>query len=126
VAGVVNRCDHIGSRRGEEHQCVLPAGHGVPLHQYGALAKVSGKRQQQNYEYLKLRDTYLADHPQCMFPLGCHRKANVVHHMRGRQGARLLDQSWWAASCVPHNDYAETNTGEALAIGWLFRVEGAA
>jgi hypothetical protein len=90
------------------------------------MRQVSPKRRAQNDEYLKLRETFLKDRPQCQFPLGCHKRSEVVHHMRGREGERLLDRSWWAASCVEHNDFAETRTGDALAIGWLFRVEGAA
>jgi hypothetical protein len=58
-----------------------------------------------------------------MFP-GCGQPATELHHRRGRRGARLLDQAWWAASCATHNDFAETHTGESLDIGWLVRIEG--
>jgi len=87
---------------------------------------VSKKRARQLREYRPLRDAFLAAHPWCQFPAGCGQATTELHHKRGRRGLRLLDQAWWAASCAFHNDYAETHTGEALAIGWLVRIEGAA
>lgn len=87
---------------------------------------VSKKRAAQMRQYRKLAAAFLEGHPRCEFPAGCEAFATDVHHRRGRSGARLLDTDWWAASCRFHNDYAETRTGEALAIGWLIRIEGAA
>jgi hypothetical protein len=84
------------------------------------------KRAQQMREYGKLVGPFLAGRSQCEFPAGCEARATAVHHRRGRFGLRLLDVDWWAASCDFHNDFAETRTGEALAIGWLIRIEGAA
>lgn len=85
---------------------------------------VSPKRARQLRVYRPARDAYLTEHPWCEFP-DCTAPSEVLHHKRGRRGMRLLDQAWWAASCNFHNDYAETNTGAALAIGWLVRIEGA-
>jgi hypothetical protein len=62
---------------------------------------------------------FLEAHPRCQFPLGCGAPSVDVHHRRGREGLRLLDERYWAASCRFHNDYAETRTGAALACGWL-------
>jgi hypothetical protein len=86
------------------------------------MRRVSLKRQRELRTYKRLRERFLADYLWCEFP-GCQRPAAVVHHRRGRFGGRLNDVEWWAASCVEHNDYAETNTGEALACGWLIRIE---
>lgn len=85
---------------------------------------VSPKRAKQLREYTKLRHRFLDANPWCSFPLGCDRPTAVVHHRRGRFGARLNDTAWWAASCVEHNDFAETHTGESIRIGWLIRIEG--
>jgi hypothetical protein len=90
------------------------------------LAAVSRKRAGQNRTYTTLRARFLADHVRCEFPLGCPRPAEVVHHARGRRGKRLLDTTWWRAACVFHNDFAEDHTGEALACGWLVRIEAKA
>jgi len=85
---------------------------------------VSLQRAREMRLYKRLRVKFLEGHPWCEFPGGCNRPTAVVHHRRGRFGARLNDVSWWAASCIPHNDFAETNTAEALRIGWLVRIEG--
>ena len=66
---------------------------------------------------------FLTEHDRCEFPLGCDKPSTVCHHKRGRFGRRLLDKRYWAGSCSFHNDFAETHTGEALACGWLIRIE---
>jgi hypothetical protein len=77
---------------------------------------------------MTVRSLYLSAHPQCEFPGdgGCRQQATEIQHRRGRRGDRLLDVGWWAASCHDHNMWAEEHTGEALACGWLVRIEGAA
>lgn len=87
---------------------------------------ISLNRQRQIRTYRKQRERFLDAHPWCQFPDGCDRPTAVVHHRRGRFGSRLNDVEWWAASCVEHNDYAETHTGHSLEIGWLVRIEGVA
>jgi hypothetical protein len=86
------------------------------------LRAVSPRRARQLRRYSGLRAQFLESRPWCQFP-GCEQRAVVVHHRRGRSGDRLTDVEWWAASCVEHNDFAETRTGEALTSGWLTRVE---
>lgn len=90
------------------------------------LRPVSARRRRELAEYTKLRRAFLEGRARCEFPEGCHARSAEVHHKRGREGARLLDVDWWAASCSYHNAYAETHTGHALAIGWLVRIEASA
>lgn len=85
---------------------------------------VSKKRQRENRTYAELRRDYLEQHPMCESPALCGQPATEIQHRRGRFGARLLDVSWWAASCRSCNERAETDTGWALATGWLVRIEG--
>lgn len=85
---------------------------------------VSKKRAQQLREYSKLRVPFLAAHPSCESPLDCGQPSTEIQHRRGRRGLRLLDVEWWSASCSPCNQLAETDTGWALATGWLVRIEG--
>lgn len=85
----------------------------------------SPKRAAQMRRYIPAMRAYLDSHARCEFP-GCGKPSAVLHHKRGRSGARLLDERWWAASCHEHNQWAETNTAAALAVGWLVRIEGAA
>lgn len=80
------------------------------------------KRQRQIREYIPLAEMFLEDNRCCEFPT-CPERSTVVHHSRGRFGRRLLDQRFWKASCNYHNQYAETNTGESLAVGWLLPIE---
>lgn len=82
------------------------------------------KRQRQIREYIPLAEAFLEENTNCQFP-DCELPSEVVHHQRGRFGSRLLDQRFWAASCDEHNNYAETDTGAALACNWLIRIEGA-
>ncbi len=90
------------------------------------IARVSKKRRRQLTEYAKLRLVFLAEHERCEWPAGCTQQATTVQHRRGREGERLLDVEWWAASCWPHNAWAEEHTGAALEMGWLVPTEGAA
>lgn len=85
---------------------------------------VSKKRAAQMREYMKLRGPFLAARPWCESPWDCGQPSTEVQHRRGRRGERLLDVEWWAASCRDCNDRAETETGEALRLGWLVRIEG--
>lgn len=87
---------------------------------------VSKKRQRELRVYKSCRLAYLEQHPRCEFPLGCDEPSTEIQHRRGRRGLRLLDVTWWAASCHGHNQWAEEHTGEAIDCGWLVRIEGAA
>lgn len=84
----------------------------------------SPERQREMRAYIPMVEQFLTDNDTCQFPQGCPQPATCVHHTRGRRGWRLLYVPWWKASCDHHNNYAETNTGEALACGWLLRIEG--
>jgi hypothetical protein len=81
------------------------------------------KRQRQIREFIPQAEAFLAENPRCQFP-GCTLPSTVVHHSRGRRGWRLLHRPWWKASCAPHNQFAEDETGAALECGWLLRIEG--
>jgi hypothetical protein len=78
--------------------------------------QVSRKRARQLRLYKPLARDFLTGHPVCEWPPGCEARAVCVHHRRGRFGERLLDTDYWAASCAFHNEFAETHTGEALAV----------
>ena len=95
------------------------------LQRRSRLRAVSPKRRRELVEYERLHVGFLAGRTICEFPLGCIARSTVVHHRRGRFGARLLDVDWWAASCNFHNELAETQTGAALACGWLVPIEAA-
>lgn len=79
---------------------------------------VSDTRREQLAVYRPQRDAFLEAHPFCF---RCGKRRTCLHHRMGKVGALLLDQRYWAASCAECNDLAETNTGLALAEGWLLR-----
>ena len=69
---------------------------------------------------------FLEANPFCQHPtnhLDQPVRSEVVHHRRGRFGKRLLDQRYWAASCVPCNAEPEDDTGKSLECGWLLKIE---
>lgn len=74
--------------------------------------------------YIPERDAFLSENRWCEYPLGCGRPSVVLHHRWGRNGERLRDQEWWAASCDDHNIRAEDETGEARACKWLLDLNG--
>ena len=86
----------------------------------------SKKREAMFRIYRKRVALYLIEHSWCEYPLGCGKRSTSVQHRRGRFGQRLLDETWWAASCADHQMLAEDRTGEALECGWLVRIEGIA
>lgn len=92
------------------------------------MRRVSKKRAVALRLYAKRRKEFLSqpENETCAFPLGCTERATTVQHLRGRRGWRLLHEPWWTPSCLHHNLWAEDNTGEALAIGWLHKIEGVA
>lgn len=100
-------------RRTEIRSAVLPgerrpAGRGLPAR--------SPKRRAQEREYDRLKGPWLAERPYCQ---RCGEPSVCVHHRAGREGLRLIEQRWWAASCAACNDFAETDTGAALDERWL-------
>ncbi|HZQ33757.1 MAG TPA: hypothetical protein VFB19_18745 [Mycobacterium sp.] len=97
-----------------------------PLQRRTKLRARSPKRAADMRAYGREVEAFLAEpeHATCEFPLGCASRSTAVHHRRGRFGRRLRDQRWWAGTCAFHNAYAEDHTGEALACGWLLRIEG--
>lgn len=99
-----------------------------PLQRRTRLKARSVKQAARERIYSKRREEFLSlpENKTCAFPLGCTERATTIQHLRGRFGWRLNYVPWWAPSCWPHNEWAEDNTGEALAIGWLHRIEGAA
>jgi hypothetical protein len=81
------------------------------------LKPVSTKRAKQNRVYSARRLVFLEAWPQCQFPLGCTNAATEVHHMRGRVGGLLLDESLWLALCHDCHVNVTEHPTFALAVG---------
>lgn len=114
MARAVN-CPHITHRRGEVHRCVLPAGHRVPLHQYGGMPRVGMRRSREEREYTRLRAAFLEGRPVC--ELCEEARATEVHHMCGRTGSLYLDVNLWKALCHDCHAWATEHPLEAIRVG---------
>jgi hypothetical protein len=85
---------------------------------------VSKKRAALMRVYSKRAAEFLAEHPRCA---RCPQRATEVHHMAGRIGARLLDESRWMALCRTCHRWATEHPAAAIELGVsLPRVGGAA
>lgn len=67
-------------------------------------------------EYLKKKKVYLKDNPNCQFP-GCKKKANDLHHKRGRVGDLLTDERYFLGLCRDHHNWVHLNPIAALEMG---------
>jgi 5-methylcytosine-specific restriction endonuclease McrA len=86
--------------------------------------RVSRKRAAAMRVYRKRAAEFLTEHPQCAI---CRQRATEVHHMAGRIGPRLLDESRWMALCRDCNRFVTEQPALAIEMGWsLPRVGGAA
>jgi hypothetical protein len=83
----------------------------------------TSRRAGQEREYAKLRLVFLEENPGCQagpgaLPrAGCTAWATQVHHMAGRDGYRLLDQSRWRALCGPCHVWVTEHPFEAFEVG---------
>jgi hypothetical protein len=84
------------------------------------IKKLSEKRQKvQTKEYLPLVREILKKNPNCRIqsPV-CTTKAQGLHHLAGRVGAKLTDKKYLIPACNPCNDFVERNPPWARANGF--------
>ena len=84
------------------------------------IAPRSSKRAKQEREYLKKRSSYLLSSPLCKAKLQniCTTHATDVHHMQGRIGNLLTDETKFLAVCRACHDWIETHPIEAKEMGF--------
>lgn len=85
-----------------------------------AVKRIKPKRAVQQREYSVLRLEFLAEHPFCK---PCHdggatTPATEIHHMAGREGERLCDDSKFLETCRNCHDWIEANPVEAMLKGY--------
>jgi hypothetical protein len=84
---------------------------------------VSKKRAALMRVYRKRAAEFLAERPQCAI---CRQRATEVHHMAGRVGPLLLDESRWMPLCRDCHRWATEHPAAAIEQGIsLPRVGGA-
>lgn len=54
----------------------------------------------------------------CAFP-GCERRADDVHHTRGRVGKLLVDSRFWKPVCRHHHNWIRDNVPAARRLGLI-------
>lgn len=102
-----------------------PLARRTPLRRTGGLRARSPKRAAEERSYSQARRRFLAERSRCQAALdGCSGAATDVHHMRGRDGARLLDEQWWAALCRPCHRYVTDHPEHARALGLAYHRNG--
>jgi len=95
-----------------------PLGHGKKRK---PLKARSPKRQAQYDKYNPEREQFLKENPVCQID-GCDRESTDVHHMKKRNGVRLLDKSKWMAACRLCNSRAEDYPEWAFENGYKLHV----
>lgn len=82
------------------------------------IKKVSDNRKELNKEYYKDAKLFIKENPLCQLQMnGCTKKAQHVHHVKGRIGKLLMEKKYWKASCDHCNLQAEVRDQEAREAG---------
>ena len=84
------------------------------------IAQRSPKRMSQEREYSKKRKSFLLSSPLCQakLPNTCTTHATDVHHMQGRIGKLLTDETKFLAVCRSCHDWIEMHPIEAKELGF--------
>lgn len=88
------------------------------------LHRRSKKLQSEMRKYRKEKAEFLEKNIWCEFPASdgrpsCLNRSVDVHHINGREGKKLRDQSNWVAVCRFCHDYIHNNGKEARRLGIL-------
>lgn len=67
-------------------------------------------------EYRKIRDKFLKENPNCMFP-ECESRATDLHQGAGRLGEKLTDVKYFKALCRHHHQIIEKSPEFAKSLG---------
>ncbi len=76
----------------------------------------SDKRAAEMEQYNKEAKEFIKGKMCAVYP---KRKAQAVHHRKGRIGALLLDKRWWLPVSNLGHDYIHDNPNESMEKGWM-------
>jgi hypothetical protein len=82
------------------------------------LKRVSKKRRAVNADYSERRDIFLGLHDCCQVE-NCTNESAHIHHLKGRDGANLLDETTWLACCPICHRRIHDNPAWAYEKGYL-------
>lgn len=80
------------------------------------IRKQNAKRAAEHREYIDKKTKYLEIFPICQAK-GCSKPSTDLHHMQGRQGKKLTDDTLFLALCRDHHEYYTEHSAEAIADG---------
>ena len=90
----------------------------IPIKRPGIKRKVSKKRAAEIHLYnTKTKPEFLATHPGCEVE-GCQRKANELHHKKGKIGKLLNDIRFLLAVCRLDHEFIENHPVWAKSKGY--------
>jgi len=111
LIGICYHCNRLKDTREigkyelcEEHQNLKQY---QPKVKKTSIPKMSKKMKRQISEYSKVRAEFLEENPNCQFK-GCNKKADSIHHIKGR-GIYLLKKETFMAVCHHHHVIIEHN-----------------
>ena len=92
----------------------------IPTVKQKKLPSRSSKRKEQEVIYSKQRKEFLALKPMCEahLPSVCTKVSTDVHHMKGRVGDLLLDETHWLSVCRGCHYWIEFRPEAAKALGF--------
>lgn len=84
------------------------------------LAPRSKKRAKQESEYSNKRKIFMSAHSMCQANISglCTSTSTDIHHVKGRVGELLLDESYWMSVCRACHQWIETHPVEATQLGY--------
>lgn len=81
------------------------------------IRKVGKKRSKELAEYSNKKRKFLELNPMCaVFP---SKRAEDIHHIRGKVGSRFLDERYWLAVSRSGHIWIHANEVEASKKGWV-------
>jgi len=91
------------------------------------IAKISARRKTERQIYSVKRRMFLKEKT-CEFP-NCNKKHTeenqlTIHHKKGTNNGRLLDEQYFMAVCLEHHQYIEEHREESFEKGWLIKRNG--
>lgn len=90
-----------------------------PLKKAKQIAKISTRRKTERQIYNVKRRMFLEQNPMCqIYP---DKKATEIHHIRGTNNGRLLDEKYWMALSREAHNYVHANPSESYEKGWLIK-----
>jgi ribosomal protein S27AE len=126
VCGECGEESFIWANRGGRKLCKKCATTGVdikPTYKAKPIAPRSQKRAIQEREYSTKRKAFLDKHPMCQahLPQICTTVSTDVHHMKGRIGNLLLDETHWLSVCRGCHYWIEMRPEAAKELGFSIK-----